>query len=79
MFYTYILYCKSLNKYYAGYTSDLNKRFDKHGSDRSKFTGSANDWEIIKYFQFGSKTEAIKFESKIKKRSIKRFLDSIIK
>ena len=79
MFYTYILFSKSVNKYYVGYTSDLNNRIDRHGTDKNKFTGQANDWKLITQFQFDTKSEAIKFESKIKKRGIKRFLDSLIK
>lgn len=76
MYYTYILFSKSINKYYVGYTSDLKKRFDRHGKDRSKFTGQCDDWEMVKFFEFETKSEAMKLESKIKKRGIKRFLES---
>jgi len=79
LFYTYILFSKSVNKYYVGYTSNLNDRIAKHGTDRNKFTGHARDWKLVSKFQFNTKSEAIKFESKIKKRGIKRFLDSSIK
>jgi putative endonuclease len=79
MFYTYILYSGTINKYYVGYTSDLEKRIGRHGSDKNKFTGQTEDWELIKYFEFSSKSEAMKLESKIKKRGIKRFLDSLNK
>jgi len=77
MFYTYILYSKSINKYYVGHTSDLEKRFERHGKDKSKFTGQCNDWELIKYVEYESKSEAIKLELKIKKRGIKRYIEDI--
>ena len=60
MFYTYILYSKSINKYYVGYTSDLEKRFERHGKDRSKFTGQCNDWEMVKYIKWDRKCEVKK-------------------
>ena len=79
MYYMYILYSESLNKYYAGYTSDIEKRFFRHGKDVSKFTGQAADWKMVKFFEFELKSEAIKFENKIKKRGIKRFLEDLEK
>jgi putative endonuclease len=79
MFYTYILYSESLNKFYIGYCKDLKIRLERHGKDKSKFTGKVNDWKLIKNFEFKTKSEAIKLELKIKKRGIKRFLDSLEK
>jgi len=77
LFYTYILYSGSVKKYYTGFTSDLKVRLTRHGKDKSKFTGQISDWKIIKYFEFESKTDAIKMESRIKKRGIKRFLEDL--
>ena len=57
----------------------MNDRIAKHGTDRNKFAGQTRDWKLVSKFQFNTKSEAIKFESKIKKRGIKRFLDSSIK
>jgi putative endonuclease len=79
MCFTYILFSESLNKYYVGSCEDLKRRIDRHGKDSSKFTGRANDWKLIKYFEFQTKSEAIKLEMKIKKRGIKRYLDSLEK
>jgi putative endonuclease len=77
MYYTYILFSEKVNKYYVGYTSDLNNRLDEHGKDKSKFTGHSSDWKLIKYFEFETKSEALKLEIQIKKRGIKRFLESL--
>jgi putative endonuclease len=79
MFYTYILFSESINKYYAGHTSDLNNRLEEHGKDKSKFTGQCNDWKLVRSFEFETKTEAIRLELKIKKRGIRRFLESLEK
>ena len=77
MFYTYILFSKTANRYYTGYSSDIEKRIPRHGKDRSKFTGQTDDWEMIKCFEFELKSDAIKLENKIKKRGIKRFLEDL--
>ena len=79
MFYTYILHSEHLNKYYAGFTEDLEDRYRRHGKDKKKFTGHAEDWKLVKTFQFDTKKEAMELELKIKKRGIKRFLDSLKK
>lgn len=76
MFYTYILYSKILNKYYSGSTSDLVKRLNEHNSGKTNFTRQSKDLELIKHFEFESKTEALKLENKIKARGCKSFLES---
>jgi putative endonuclease len=79
MFYTYIIFSEQLQKYYAGYSSDIEKRLYRHGKDKKKFTGKANDWVLVKYFEFENKTDAIKLEIKIKNRGIRRFLEDLNK
>ncbi len=77
MYYTYILFSESLNKFYVGSCEDLKIRIERHGKDKSKFTGKAKDWKLVKHFEFETKSKALKLEIKIKKRGIKRFLESL--
>ena len=42
-----ILYSKSLEKYYAGYTNDLNRRFSEHNRIKGKFTDRGIPWEVV--------------------------------
>jgi putative endonuclease len=78
MYTVYILYSKSLCKYYAGHTSmEMEERLSRHLCDHEGFTSNAKDWQIIHVEKYDSKTEAIKIEMKIKKRGIKRYLDSL--
>ena len=77
MYFTYIIYSKKIDKYYAGFTADLVKRLRQHGKDKKKFTGRSDDWELVRFFEFETKSEAMKLETLIKKRSIKRFLVDI--
>jgi putative endonuclease len=67
MFYLYILYSASADKFYVGYTGDdLNERVRKHNSNHKGFTGFACDWTIVHSESFDTKAEAISREKHIK-------------
>jgi len=67
MCYCYILYSKSLHKYYIGHSCEnLQERLRKHLSNHKGFTSSTKDWEIIYSETFDSKSEAYKREREIK-------------
>ncbi|MFO7841503.1 MAG: GIY-YIG nuclease family protein, partial [Fidelibacterota bacterium] len=40
MYFTYILYSETSDRYYIGYTSDLSKRLEKHNNGNSRSTKS---------------------------------------
>ena len=73
-YYVYMLRCISSKKKktYVGYTKDLNNRLKLHNSNRgAKFT-KGNFWIIIYKKRFISKSNAMKYEYKLKKDSKKR-------
>jgi putative endonuclease len=74
MFFVYILYSSSLEKYYAGSTEDVEKRFAEHNIGKGKFTSTGIPWILITTFSCNSRSEAVVLETKIKKRGIKRYL-----
>ena len=48
MFYTYILYSKSLDQYYTGYTSvGVGRRLARHNSGSSPSTRPGIPWEVV--------------------------------
>ncbi len=79
MFYTYILYSDSKNKFYIGHTGgSLEERLRKHNSRHKGFTGSNDDW-VIKYFEtFTSKEEAYSRELQIKKWKSRKLIEQLI-
>lgn len=82
MFYTYILYSKSLDRYYIGYSSDIEKRLAQHNSGfhRTKFTRkNANDWELVYKEEFKTKTESIKRENEIKAKKSRIYIEWLLK
>ena len=65
-YYVYILYSKSLDKFYVGSSDDPVKRLTKHLNEHSGFTAKAKDWYIVYYQMFDSKTLALQREKQIK-------------
>lgn len=65
-FIVYILYSSTKNKFYIGYTSDLEERIIRHNQKSKGFTGNSNDWKIVYTETFLTKTEASAREKQIK-------------
>jgi putative endonuclease len=74
MFFVYVLYSSSLDKYYVGSTDDVAKRFAQHNGGKGKFTSTGMPWILITTFSCNSRSEAVVLEMKIKRRGIKRYL-----
>ena len=69
-----ILWSETLQKFYVGSTNDLEDRFYRHNSGQGNFTVKGVPWKLICNFNCVDRKEAIRLETKIKKRGIKRFL-----
>ncbi len=65
-FQLHILFSKSKNRYYIGYTSNLKERIIRHNQKSKGFTGNANDWIIVYTENHISKEEAQYRELQIK-------------
>ena len=69
VFWVYILHCEN-NSYYAGYTTDHDRRFHEHlmGTAKCKYTRSFKPLSIAQCWQvYGNKSLAMKVERYIKK------------
>lgn len=66
----YILECRN-NRFYTGYTVDLQARFEHHvnGTGKCKFTRSFPPIRIAASWTFPSKSQALKVEHAIKRLS----------
>jgi len=77
-YYVYIIYTETNQRYYCGFTSNLEQRVSQHnnpGFDAAKTTSRfKGPWKLIWKEEYLSKTEALKRERWIKKRGVKRFL-----
>ncbi len=74
MFYTYIIYSKSKNKFYIGYTHDLEKRLERHNSGLSRSNKSGTPWKLVYSEKFATKSEAMKREFEIKHKKSRKYI-----
>jgi len=78
-FYFYILYSKQLNFYYQGHTGNtLEERLRKHNSNHKGFTSRTNDWEIVYFETFQTKSEAYQREMEVKKMKSRKYIVALI-
>ena len=77
-YYFYILYSVSLDKYYIGSTSNLQERLKKHRTNHKGFTGRANDWELVYYEVFDSKSLAYQREREVKDKKSRKYIEYLI-
>jgi putative endonuclease len=79
MFYLYILFSSSLNKYYIGYTGDsLVERLRKHNSNHKGFTGGKGDWVIVYFEKYSSKILAMQREKEVKNWKSRKLIENLI-
>ena len=77
--YTYILFSKSIDRYYVGYTcNELEERLRKHNTNHKGYTGKSNDWEIVYSENYKSKTEAYSREREIKSKKSRKYIEHLI-
>jgi putative endonuclease len=66
IFYTYILYSESHNRFYIGQTSNIKDRLNRHNSGHEKSTKPFTPWKIIGHSEKNSRSEAMILEKKLK-------------
>ena len=80
MYYLYILYSSSADKFYVGYTNDYLRRLSEHNSsDRLTFTSKHRPWVLAAAFACGElESEAMKVERFVKKKKSRKLIERII-
>ena len=78
MFYVYIIYSKSLDKYYIGHSNDLKRRLIEHNNNTTRFTSSGSPWELKYSKSFDSRGEAMSYENSLKRKKSRKYLEWII-
>lgn len=76
MYFTYILKSKS-NKYYIGYTSDINERLRLHNSRRVVSTKNDVPWELFHKEEFKNERDAIMRERQLKSWKSRKALERL--
>lgn len=77
----YILHSQKLNRFYIGYTTNLDLRLDFHLNDKQarKFTYKADDWTLFFSLACTSKMQALAIEKHIKAMKSKVYIENLAK
>ena len=76
----YILYSKNLNRFYVGYSSNLEERLIFHENAESrKFTSNADDWVLFNKINCESKAQGLAVEAHIKRMKSKKYIENLFK
>ena len=78
MFYTYIIYSTTIDKYYIGQCEDLEKRLSDHNNSRSTYTKKGKPWALKWSKQSATRSEAIAEERRIKKKKSRKYVEWLI-
>ncbi len=80
MFTVYVLYSKSYDKIYTGFTSNLEQRLLSHNELGKKgWTIKFRPWQLIHTEVFQLKSDAMKREKQLKTATGRNFIWSLIK
>jgi len=66
MFYVYVVRSEKLGQYYIGQTDNVERRIREHNSRKSFFTSRADDWKLIYYEAFTTRSKAMTREKRLK-------------
>ncbi len=76
----YILHSKKLNRYYTGFTSNLEGRIGFHNHPEArKFTAKSDDWELFLTLDCQSKAQGLAVEKYIKAMKSKTYIKNLKK
>ena len=80
MYYLYVIYSKSVNRYYVGESPNVENRLRMHQNHYFKngFTKAATDWEVLLSKECRTKDDAIYLEKFVKRMKSKTFIRKII-
>ena len=78
MYFVYILYSRSADRYYVGQTENVESRLESHGSGISPYTSHAKDWRLVYTEEFAIRQEAIRRENEIKRKKSRRYIEWLI-
>ena len=77
MYYIYIIYSVSADKFYVGYSDNPQRRLEEHNTKTfNTFTAKYRPWSIKAVFHCGAfEADAIKIEKFIKKQKSRKLLE----
>ena len=76
MHFVYVIYSRTVDRYYIGETVDIAERLIQHRMHHyaGSFTSIADDWEVAFLLRFKDRESALKAEKHLKKSKSKVYL-----
>jgi len=74
LYFVYIIYSASRDRYYTGHTNNLDKRVDEQNNGYSSSTKSGTPWKLMYTQQFSTRSEAMKREHEIKSKKSRSYI-----
>ena len=78
MYSVYIIYSEKLDKYYIGYSADVQDRLLKHNRKSKAFSSSGRPWILVFQESFDTKKEAMAREMQLKKWKNRQRIEALI-
>ena len=78
-YYTYLLFSEKLDKFYIGYSSDVNERLLKHNRKSKGYTSKGKPWKLVYIESYPTKELAMKREKQLKSWKNSERLKELIK
>ncbi|MBO6794479.1 MAG: GIY-YIG nuclease family protein [Balneolaceae bacterium] len=79
MYWGYIIYSNSKDRFYTGASGvGVEIRVDRHNSGWTRSTKSGIPWELKYVRTFESKTDALKWERMVKSKKSRVFIEKLI-
>jgi putative endonuclease len=78
MFYIYILYSESFNRYYVGQCEDIDARLKRHNNRGVPSTKPYVPWEMLYTETFATRAEATAREKGIKSKKSRKHIEYLI-
>ena len=79
MYTVYIIYSQKIDKYYIGFSSNVNERLSKHNRNSKGFSNTGKPWILVYQETFSNKKDAMARENQLKNWKNRERLESLIK
>jgi len=79
MYFTYILYSESRDRYYKGHTRNIDSRLKRHNNGENISTSYGKPWTLVLALGKPTRNEAMKLERKLKNLNRERLEAFILK
>jgi putative endonuclease len=79
MWFVYILYSNSIDRYYIGISDNLEWRLKRHNQGWGRYTKYGIPWKIVHIESFDTKSEDLIREKDIKRKKSRDYIENLIK